>query len=612
MHIIHSLNNNRIDEHIDKPVSFLMTNKRGNYLSFGETNFSHMQGLYFFDQKKWRLFKTVEDIKLDTHMTAIKNNFFNAQRLYSGGVEEAFNLFNDSMVYSVKNYTGRLVLELDFREMFDFHDAGRVYSVTKEGDLIIVKYEKYSDHSLSSLDKTKFLVIKGANNHKHIGEWIKKHYPYDSNRGSRSDFHVYKALSIDVKNHLDLVFSFSDNKKKAIEHAEKVYENKEYLLSSYKKYVSHTFTTRDIYLNAAMKALDDLLISTDKHDRTVGIFAGLPWFYQFWARDELISLKIPMLQRKYYLVKNILFKYLNNISDDGLVPNILPANKGDMKSIDAIGWLFLRLRDYINILSSKKILNDYLLGSDTMKIKRELEKAIQHLMHDRLQNGLIVNNEQETWMDTKPAQRKGACIEIQALFLSMIDFHNHLAGITKSKPLFRALEKETREHVKKHFFKQGILYDCVHNNKPVDTVRPNIFLAYYIYPDLLSKKEWKQAFDYALKDLWLGWGGLSSLGHSHPRFKSEYTGENDESYHNGDSWYYVNNYAALAMHRLDKKYYANVIKRIFEASKEETMFSGFIGCCAEVSSAKHMQSQGCLSQAWSAASFIELWYEMHM
>jgi glycogen debranching enzyme len=85
----------------------------------------------------------------------------------------------------------------------------------------------------------------------------------------------------------------------------------------------------------------------------------------------------------------------------------------------------------------------------------------------------------------------------------------------------------------------------------------------------------------------------------------------DASYHNGDSWYYINNYAALAMHRLDKEHYAKHISRIAHASKEEMLFSGFIGCCAEVSSAKQMKSEGCLSQAWSAASLIELLHEMH-
>jgi predicted glycogen debranching enzyme len=611
LHIIHSFNEKRIDEHINKDVGFLITNKKGNYLSLGQNNFSHMQGLFFFDHNAWELYKTVEDIKINKEMTAIKNNFFNVQRHYKDGAEENFNLFNNSMVYSVNNYIGELVLELDFRPMFDSDDKGRIYTITKEDDAIIIRYEKFTDHSLSRIDNTRFLVIRGATNYKQVGEWVKKNYSYDEQRKAKSEFYIYKALSIVVNGNVELVFSFSDDKEKAKEHAEQVYENTHYLLNSFHKYVIHTFTSHDLALNAAMKALDDLLISTEHKERSVGIIAGLPWFYQFWARDELISLKALMLQDKHYLVKSILFKYLNLVSDDGLIPSRFPGNPGDVNSIDSVGWLFFRLKEYINLLEEKKIIAEYLSEADLMIIKRALEKAIHGLTHYHTIKGFIVNNEQETWMDTKPANRRGVCIEVQALFLVMLNLHNYLAGLTKSKQLFKSLEKEYKEKVKKEFFNGEKLYDNITEQGPVDAIRPNVFLAYYIYPELLTKKEWKSVFDITLRALWLDWGGLTTVNYTSPLFRSEYTGFDDASYHNGDSWYYINNYAALAMHRLDKEYYSKYISRITHASKEEMLFSGFIGCCAEVSSAKQMRSEGCLSQAWSAASLVELLYELH-
>jgi glycogen debranching enzyme len=126
----------------------------------------------------------------------------------------------------------------------------------------------------------------------------------------------------------------------------------------------------------------------------------------------------------------------------------------------------------------------------------------------------------------------------------------------------------------------------------------------------LSANEWKLAFDFAIKEMWLDWGGFSSISKNSHRFKVEYTGENDASYHNGDSWYFMNNYAAIAMHRLDKVYYAKYIDRILHAGKEELLFSGFIGASAELSSSKELRSEGCLAQAWSAASLVELMFEL--
>jgi len=611
LHIIHSFNEKRVDEHVNREAAFMITNKKGNYLSLGEENFTHMQGLFFFDHDKWELYKTIEDIRLNKEMTAIKNNLVNAQRLYKEATEESFNLFNNSMVYSVSNYVGDIVIELDFRQMFDFDDKGRIYTITNEDDFIIIRYDKYADDTRSRLGKTRFLAIKGKGTFKLLGEWVKKKYSYDDRRNSRSEFYVYKAISIPVDHHLDLVFSFAEDKEKAKEHAQQVYENQQYLINSYHKYITHTFTSQDLALNVALKALDDLLISTERKERGVGILAGLPWFYQFWARDEIISLKALMLKEKHYLVKSIIFKYLNTISDDGLIVSRYPGNEADVKSIDSIGWLFFRLKEYIDLLVENKLLEEYLSAQELMEIKRALEKAIHGLVHFHTKDGLIFNNYQETWMDTKPAQRKGACIEVQALFLSMLELHSKVVALTRSKQLFKAVEKEYRDKVRQAFFNGVTLYDSVDDNKASYAIRPNLFLAYYIYPDLLSKREWKSAFDNTLKALWLDWGGLTTLNYNSPLFRSEYAGVSDESYHNGDSWYYINNYAALAMHRLDKEYYAKQISRILQASKEELLFSGFIGCSAEISSAKSMRSEGCLSQAWSNASLIELLYEMH-
>ncbi|MBN2052812.1 hypothetical protein JW756_04885 [Candidatus Woesearchaeota archaeon] len=608
---MHSFNEKRIDEHTSREASFMITNKKGNYLALGGNNFTHMQGLFFFDANAWAPFKTIEDIRLNKEMTAIKNNLFNVQRIYKGYAEESFNLFNNSMVYSVNNYSGDIIIELDFRPIFDFDDQGRIYTITQEDDLIIIRYDKFKDNSLSAIDKTRFMAIKGAEGFKLISEWMKKDYPYDAARNSRSEFYVYKAISIPVQRSVEMVFSFADTKDKAKEHVETINDNRQYLISSYHKYVTHTFTSRDLALNIAMKALDDLLTSTESKERSVGIFAGMPWFYQFWARDELISLKVLIIQEKYYLVKSILLKYLNSISTDGLLINKYPQNPGDMKSIDSIGWLFVRLHEYIQALDSKRQIEEYLPEADLMIIKRMLENAIHALLSSHSSNGLIINNAQETWMDTAPAQRRGACIEIQALFLRMLSLHNHLAFRTKTKPFFKSFEKEYKELVKKEFFMDGKLYDSITEQGPSEAIRPNIFLAHYIYPDLLTKKEWTAVCDDTLKALWLDWGGLTTINHTNSLFKSEHTGVDDASYHNGDSWYYINNYAAIAMHRLDKERYAKQISRIIHASKEEMFFSGFIGCCAEISSAKHMKSQGCLSQAWSAASLIELLHEIH-
>ncbi|MBW2991816.1 hypothetical protein KY345_01180, partial [Candidatus Woesearchaeota archaeon] len=144
------------------------------------------------------------------------------------------------------------------------------------------------------------------------------------------------------------------------------------------------------------------------------------------------------------------------------------------------------------------------------------------------------------------------------------------------------------------------------------TVRPNIFLAAYAYPDILRKEKWLQCFKYIIPELWLDWGGFSTIEKGHKLFTPEYTGEDNKSYHRGDSWFWINNYAAIALNRLGDSKLKPKIDKIIEASCEEILWKGIIGCHGELSSAKELRSEGCWSQLWSNASFIELVNEIYL
>jgi glycogen debranching enzyme len=199
--------------------------------------------------------------------------------------------------------------------------------------------------------------------------------------------------------------------------------------------------------------------------------------------------------------------------------------------------------------------------------------------------------------------RAGACIEIQALFLAQFKLMKLLCkelNITYTG--YKALEKMFVEKIKKSFFKDGILYDRLDDK----TIRPNVFLAYYLYPELLKEEEWKKVFDSAIRVLWLEWGGFSTIDKKHELFQNKYTGENNLSYHRGDSWYWINNIAAICMRDLDYEKYKHYVDKIFAASEDNLLFGGFLGCASELSSAEKKESKGCLSQAWSSATFVEL------
>ena len=143
------------------------------------------------------------------------------------------------------------------------------------------------------------------------------------------------------------------------------------------------------------------------------------------------------------------------------------------------------------------------------------------------------------------------------------------------------------------------------------TIRPNVFIAAYIYPELLSKNEWKKCFNAVIPKLWLSWGGLSTIDKNHPFFCENYSGEIPKSYHRGDSWFWINNLAAIVMARVDKNEFKRYIDMIIDASAKDIMYKGFIGHHSELSSASKQKAEGCLCQAWSSAMFVELVHELY-
>ena len=92
----------------------------------------------------------------------------------------------------------------------------------------------------------------------------------------------------------------------------------------------------------------------------------------------------------------------------------------------------------------------------------------------------------------------------------------------------------------------------------------------------------------------------------HPEYREYYTGENNESYHRGDSWYWINHIAAIAMHQVDSKYYRKTVTDVILASTKDLLQLGSLGYVSEVSSAARQEAAGCFAQLWSVATYLEL------
>jgi glycogen debranching enzyme len=544
---------------------------------------SRYQGVFFRLGEK--VFKTVADFSVGAPLRAVTNNLWGVRRDYEGVSQRLVMPRNSNSLIVEFSSPAKMDLLLDCKMIDDNREWGRYYEVKKEKDCIVVSYRKKNDSRDNSNDKSEYavyLAIAGSPDFTPMQNWIEQKYAYDESRNSPPYSRwVFNAGSLAGQK---FVVSAALSKQKAVSEARKVLKSCSALVSRQADCVAKACRVKapmpkriSLAYQCACNSLDALSVDDE------GLYAGIPWFYQFWVRDEAVSCNALRMIGKGELAKNILQRHLSSLSKKQMP---LAYGEHSLKTADGPGWVALRYFQNAGLFSK--------IGQK--KANLFLKNAFG-VVKNSIRNGLVVNGPLETWMDTSAGNdvRDGARIEIQALALA-------LAKGLGEKEFCQTLEQRVRET----FWNGSYLYDGLNDA----TIRPNVFIAAYAYPELLSREQWEKCFDTVLPRLWLPWGGLSSIDTSNELFTDHYTGQDNVSYHRGDSWFWLNNLAALVLYRTNAAKYKQVIEKIIEASSHEILELGAIGHHAEVSSARALSSNGCVSQAWSSAMFIELCNEL--
>lgn len=582
---------------ISDASKILLTNNLGSFFFFSPQPFSKYAGLFVREGNE--TFKCIEEIKQkDRELKQTDYNIQSFTNIYDKDKNEiekfSLSLGKNALLYETTSGK-EIILVLDSRKVNDYSNWGRFYEISKEKDLIVIKYKKVKDSREQSQDEYEFYTVLKAdsNDFSLINSWEERFYHFDSARNDSCQRFVYNSISLKSKK---IGFGFSQDKNKAISLA----------YDAYKKSTTLNFFPKDILSNQKIKIKDlkieyayelskRALVSLEVTNKPIGVYAGLPWFHQFWTRDTAISAKAFSLIKETEFIKEILLQMLNSAGKDGLIPNRLPHS--DLASIDGSGLVISRLKEFYSILTKQ----------DKKEIKEKVKEIASNILTFHSRDQMVVSKPYESWMDTD--LRSGALIEIQALQLSIYKNLRELANELKDKKtstLFLNLEKELKQIVVDNFFVNEDLLDCLNSR----IKRPNVFLAYYFYPDLLSDKQWDKVFDKHLDSLFLNWGGLSTIDVSNQYFQPNHTGINNSSYHKGDSWFFINNIAALCLVRLDRRKYGRYINRLLEASTEDILNKGIFGFHSEISSASHQEANGCLAQLWSSATYVELIEEL--
>lgn len=351
-----------------------------------------------------------------------------------------------------------------------------------------------------------------------------------------------------------------------------------------------------------------------------GIFAGLPWFNNYWARDTFISLPgAALLPGNLKDARDILLsfaKYQNLDKSDrfyGRIPNRITLNDVIYNTADGTPRWVIQAYNYYQTTGDEDFLKQ-IAGN----IITAFEASVANFTD---KYGFITHDDADTWMDAKGPQgpwspRGNRANDIQALWYQQLDITEKIAYMTQDTitALRAAIQKQKLVlNFEKFFYDKAgnRIYDHLNaDGSPDQQMRPNIYPV-LTAPGLIS--DYRKRMEILLNSApeLLTRRGVLSLSwkdenfHPYHHYSPYYV--QDAAYHNGIIWQWTSGPAVSAMTSLG---FADSAWVLIEEQTHQILHRGGAGTLAELSDAlpregeKEPRLSGTWSQAWSLAEYI--------
>jgi len=346
------------------------------------------------------------------------------------------------------------------------------------------------------------------------------------------------------------------------------------------------------------------------------VFAGFPWFGR-WGRDTFIAL--PGLCNGLQdtgLMKEAINTMIADIKG-GLFPNIGSGQGAAYNSVDAPLWFFYTLQQYSKMTGkTQEVWKEYKRVICSILTAYKTGESFGIHMAD---NGLIwagVDGKALTWMDAivnnnPVTQRRGFCVEVNALWYNALMFSLSLAQRAKDKDFiaqWQTIAEEVPVAFKKTFWDKNIgwLADYVDGYYKDFSVRPNMILATSLPYTPISEKIRQLIVERIEKELLIPYG-LRTLSPTHLDYKGVYEGsqqQRDMSYHQGTAWTWLLSHFVSGYLRIYGKEGLPMAQKLY-SNFEDNIRNYGIGGVAEVFDATApYRAGGCPWQAWSVSAVI--------
>ncbi|MFH0919265.1 MAG: amylo-alpha-1,6-glucosidase [Fibrobacterota bacterium] len=353
------------------------------------------------------------------------------------------------------------------------------------------------------------------------------------------------------------------------------------------------------------------------------VVAGYHWFLD-WGRDAMIALPGLTLAIGRHPECLEVLKTFASYEKKGLIPNFINEEAGDVvyNTVDASLWFGWAVQQYLVATGDydsvrknlweplKNIYNGYLHGTDFGICTTD--------------NGLVYAGDagtQLTWMDAMVhgkavTPRFGHAVEINALWYNFLCLMKEL-----SVRFMDPVQSELGELIPKvaasftatfWIDSKGYLGD-VHCNGILDpAIRPNQIFAVSLPHTALSPEKARSVVETVEQSLLTPFG-LRTLAPDDPDYTGHYGGgpeSRDAAYHNGTVWPWLLGHFGEALLRTAKKP-QEALKKIeaMVANMEPHLLEAGVGTISEVfDGSPPYRPGGCISQAWSVAELLRLYY----
>ncbi len=373
------------------------------------------------------------------------------------------------------------------------------------------------------------------------------------------------------------------------------------------------------------RALAWLLLTTDElvtDQQGKGIYAGLPWFNEYWGRDMFISMPGSTLVTGQFETTRDIFSDFSRLQDTdpksitlGRIPNRANLEAILYNTTDGTPRFVIQIDEYIRYSGDTAYIREIYPA-----VKLSIDASIQNYTDER---GYLVHEDADTWMDVKrkgiPGSPRGnRANDIQALW-----YHQLLAG-TEMASYIGDLEsaarwEQTAQNLKTRFEAdyankaEGYIVDHLNRDGSADLqYRPNQLYTF----ELIDDEDFKmQVTRRVWEELVYPWG-VSSLSQEdedfHPQHENWNYYHKDDAYHNGTVWLWNNGHA---MQRMIEMNQPDIAWQLFTNMNRQALIEGAVGSLSENADAHPREGaswanrSGTFLQAWSNAEQLRVWYQ---